>query len=122
MNPSYTVLKNLSLIDGFGPHTSLKFLASIGISANSKFCDLSPFKQDLFYHSLAALKKTSSCSSLNNHTCSISIDKLLSKQHQDNISRLKSNLSYRGARLQFGYPVNGGRTRSNAKTAKSIKS
>jgi len=46
---------------------------------------------------------------------------VLLKEKQDNILRYISNLSYRGGRLRLGFPVNGGRTRSNGKTAKKLK-
>jgi ribosomal protein S13 len=121
MIPTFTVLKNLLLIPGLGPKTSLRLLASLGISPSSILKNLQPFKQDLLWKSLAALRKSSQLIALNSSTCSFPIYKTVLKDKHDNINRYISNLSYRGGRLRLGYPVNGGRTRCNASTAKKLK-
>lgn len=114
MTPQLSIYKNLLSIKGFGPSTSLSFLASLGISPTTLFSELSPFKLDLLFHTLASLRKSSHPSFL--------IDKNLISFVSNNISRYKLNSSYRGARLSFGFPVRGQRTRSNAHTAKKLKS
>ncbi len=121
MIPSISVLKNLLQIPGFGPKTAIVFLSAIGISPSTKFQNLDPFKQDLLLQALASLRKSSNCTIYNSNPCAFPIDKILIKEKQDNIHRYISNLSYRGGRLRLGFPVNGGRTRSNSKTAKKLK-
>lgn len=121
MIPTLSVLKNLSQIPGFGPKTTLRLLAALGISPSSIYGNLAPFKQDLLLQAIAALRKSSTWTAFNSTACKIKIEKVLLKEKQDNILRYISNLSYRGGRLRLGFPVNGGRTRSNGNTAKKLK-
>lgn len=121
MNPQFSVYKNLLSLKGIGPSTVKILLSSLGISNFTKFQDLPPFKVDILLHTLSSLKKSPSLQAYNLIPQSLFIEKLLQKQLLDNITRLKSNYSYRGGRLSFGYPVRGQRTRSNAKNSKKLK-
>ncbi len=77
-------------------------------------------KERLLLQALAALRKSSSWAKFNTKPCSFQTEKILLKEKSDNILNYIQNLSYRGWRLKYGYPL-GGRTRSNAQTARNLK-
>lgn len=123
MNKTKSVYQYLLTIPGFGPTRAKQLLASIGIAQSTKFNTdkkLPVFKETLLLQALASLRKSSSWTKYNSTACEFEIEKILLKNKQDFIKNYISNLSYRGGRLKFGYPVNGGRTRSNARTAKRL--
>lgn len=122
MNKDLSVYQFLLRITGIGPSTSLQLLASLGISPRTKYNKLAFFKENLLLQALASLRKSSSFKKYNSVPCSFSTEKVLLKNTQDNLSKYISNLSYRGARFKLGFSVNGGRTRSNGRTAKKLHS
>lgn len=104
-----------------GPHKPQSQNSQGLLSASqSKDVKLRSFKETLLLQALASLRRASSWSNYNSVPCEFEIEKILLKNKQENIKSYISNLSYHGGRLRFGYPVNGGRTRSNGQTAKKL--
>jgi len=121
MKKSTTVKHELLNIYGIGQVSCSKLLATLGISTSTLMQDLPIFKRDMLLQALAALRKSSKFMYYNSKACNIVIEKTIKKQIEYDIKRLITNQSYRGARLRMGYPVNGGRTRSNGRTSKKLR-
>ena len=82
------------------PFKALKISRELGISNNTKDCNLSSDKNDTLSKILINIKKDN-----------------MSNVIKTNINRLLKTGSLRGYRLKLGLPTRGQRTRSNAKTA-----
>lgn len=97
---------SLTYIFGIGRKTAMQIMERLGLDPNMKTKDLS----QEYIAKLNALLQSD-----------IKVEGDLRREIQANIKRLISIHSYRGLRHRVGLPVNGQRTRSNARTRKGKK-
>ena len=98
---------------------SLTFIHGIGLTTAIKICEAAKVDpesrvKDLTEKQVVAIRDA--ISSLN-----ITVEGELRSQNAMNIKRLKDVGSYRGLRHRRGLPVNGQRTKTNARTRKGKK-
>jgi small subunit ribosomal protein S13 len=95
----------LTYIFGIGRSTSNAVLSELGISNDTKVRDLTD-------EEVARLRA---------HIDSLTVEGDLRRERSQNIKRLMEIGCYRGLRHRRGLPVNGQRTRTNARTRKGPK-
>jgi small subunit ribosomal protein S13 len=95
----------LTYIFGVGRSTSSAVLSELGISADTKVRDLTDEE----------------VTRLRTHIDSLTVEGDLRRERSQNIKRLMEIGCYRGLRHRRGLPVNGQRTRTNARTRKGPK-
>jgi len=95
----------LTYIFGIGRSTSNAVLSELGISADTKVRDLTD-------EEVARLRA---------HIDGLTVEGDLRRERSQNIKRLMEIGCYRGLRHRRGLPVNGQRTRTNARTRKGPK-
>src|SRR5436190_23241926 len=95
----------LTYIFGVGRSTSNAVLSELGISADTKVRDLTDEE----------------VTRLRTHIDSLTVEGDLRRERSQNIKRLMEIGCYRGLRHRRGLPVNGQRTRTNARTRKGLK-
>jgi len=95
----------LTYIFGVGRSTSNAVLSELGISADTKVRDLTDEE----------------VTRLRTHIDSLTVEGDLRRERSQNIKRLMEIGGYRGLRHRRGLPVNGQRTRTNARTRKGPK-
>jgi small subunit ribosomal protein S13 len=93
----------LTYIFGIGPATASKILEKAGIDADKKISDLNDDE-------VAKIRAII--------TSDIKVEGAMRSETQMNIKRLMDIGCYRGLRHRRGLPVNGQRTRTNARTRK----
>jgi len=96
----------LRYIYGVGPKMADVILAEAGVEPDKRASDLS----DQEVSSIAAAIDASHI-----------VEGALRRQTQEHVQRLRDIRSYRGERHRKGLPVNGQRTRTNARTRKGKK-
>jgi small subunit ribosomal protein S13 len=96
----------LTYIYGIGPSTSRKIAAELGLSPDTKVRDLT----DEEITKLRAYIDDS-----------LSVEGDLRRERSQSIKRLQEIGAYRGVRHRRGLPVNGQRTKTNARTRKGPK-
>ncbi|HYM64370.1 MAG TPA: 30S ribosomal protein S13 [Gaiellaceae bacterium] len=96
----------LTYIYGIGPSTSRKIAAELGLSPDTKVRDLT----DEEINKLRAYIDDG-----------ISVEGDLRRERSQSIKRLQEIGAYRGVRHRRGLPVNGQRTKTNARTRKGPK-
>ncbi len=104
--PQKRVEIGLTYIYGMGRSTSNKVLAIVGIDPNTKV-------RDLTEEEIVRLRETI------DHEVTVEGD--LRRERSQNIKRLMDIGCYRGIRHRRGMPVNGQRTRTNARSRKGPK-
>ena len=95
----------LTYIFGVGRSTANAVLSELGISADTKVRDLTDEE----------------VTRLRTHIDSLTVEGDLRRERSQNIKRLMEIGCYRGLRHRRGLPVNGQRTRTNARTRKGPK-
>jgi small subunit ribosomal protein S13 len=96
----------LTYIYGIGRSTSLKVLAELGLSPDTKV-------RDLTEEEVARLRT--------HIDQSLTVEGDLRRERSQNVKRLMEIGCYRGLRHRRGLPVDGQRTRTNARTRKGPK-
>lgn len=96
---------SLTYIFGIGRTTSKQLLAQAGINPNTRTRDLSEAEVQ----------------SLRDLVSSITTEGDLRREVNMNIKRLQEIGSYRGRRHRYNLPVNGQRTKTNARTRRGVK-
>ena len=96
------VVISLSYVYGIGSTTAQQLCETAGIAPNTKVSDLS--EEDL--------------DSLRNEVTKLNVEGDLRREISMNIKRLMDLGTYRGIRHRRGLPVNGQRTKTNARTRK----
>jgi small subunit ribosomal protein S13 len=96
----------LTYIYGIGRSTSLKVLAELGLSPDTKV-------RDLTEEEVAQLRA--------HIDGSLTVEGDLRRERSQNVKRLMEIGCYRGLRHRRGLPVDGQRTRTNARTRKGPK-
>jgi small subunit ribosomal protein S13 len=96
----------LTYIYGIGRSTSNEVLAELGISPDTKV-------RDLTEEEVARLR--------NHIDSTLTVEGDLRRERSQNVKRLMEIGCYRGLRHRRGLPVNGQRTRTNARTRKGPK-
>ena len=97
----------LTKIQGIGPTISKNILSSAGIIDNPRVHELAEEDLARIRSSIDSLKLT--------------LEGDLKREVRDNIRRLVDIKSYRGLRHRRGLPVNGQRTKTNARTKRGRK-
>ncbi len=100
--PNKHVVIGLTAIHGIGRHSAAEICAGAGVEPTRKVSDLGEAELDALRQALAAYK----------------IEGDLRRETSMNIKRLMDLGTYRGVRHRRGLPVNGQRTRTNARTRK----
>ena len=95
----------LTYIFGIGRSTSHSVLSELGISSDTKVRDLTDEE----------------VTRLRTHIDALTVEGDLRRERSQNIKRLMEIGCYRGLRHRRGLPVNGQRTRTNARTRKGPK-
>ncbi len=96
----------LTYIYGIGPATSRKVIAELGLSNDEKVRDLTDEE----------------ITNLRNYIDgNLEVEGELRRERTQNVKRLQEVGSYRGFRHRRGLPVNGQRTKTNARTRKGPK-
>jgi small subunit ribosomal protein S13 len=95
----------LTYIYGIGRSTSNRILAELGMSPDTKVRDLTDEE----------------VGRLRGHIDSLTVEGDLRRERSQNIKRLMEIGCYRGLRHRRGLPVDGQRTRTNARTRKGPK-
>ena len=93
----------LTYIYGIGPHHAVAILESASIEPTTRVKDLTESEEQRLRETIDA-----------NYTVEGDLQRLVT----NNIKRLKDVGAYRGLRHKAGLPVNGQRTRTNARTRK----
>ncbi len=96
----------LTYIYGIGPSTAHKVAAELGLSPDEKVRDLT----DAEITRLRGYIDTN-----------LEVEGDLRRERSQNVKRLQEIASYRGIRHRRGLPVNGQRTKTNARTRKGPK-
>ncbi len=96
----------LTYIYGIGPSTARKVALELGLSPDEKVRDLTD----------AEITKLRSYID-----GSLEVEGDLRRERSQNVKRLQEIASYRGVRHRRGLPVNGQRTKTNARTRKGPK-
>jgi small subunit ribosomal protein S13 len=96
----------LTYIYGIGPSTSRKIAAEIGLSPDQKVSDLTD----------GEVTKLRTYIDEN-----VEVEGDLRRERSQNVKRLQEIGAYRGIRHRRGLPVNGQRTKTNARTRKGPK-
>ena len=96
----------LTYIYGIGPSTARKIAAELGLSADTKVRDLTD----------AEITKLRTYID-----DGVSVEGDLRRERSQSIKRLQEIGAYRGVRHRRGLPVNGQRTKTNARTRKGPK-
>ena len=104
--PQKRVEIGLTYIYGIGRSTSNKVLAVVGIDPNTKVRDLT---EEEIVRLREAIDRE------------VTVEGDLRRERSQNIKRLMDIGCYRGIRHRRGMPVNGQRTRTNARTRKGPK-
>jgi small subunit ribosomal protein S13 len=104
--PQKRVEIGLTYIYGIGRSTSNKVLASVGIDPNTKVRDLT---EEEIIKLRDAIDRE------------VTVEGDLRRERSQNIKRLMDIGCYRGIRHRRGMPVNGQRTRTNARSRKGPK-
>ena len=104
--PQKRVEIGLTYIYGIGRSTSNKVLAIVGIDPNTKVRDLT---EEEIIKLRDAIDRE------------VTVEGDLSRERSQNIKRLMDIGCYRGIRHRRGMPVNGQRTRTNARSRKGPK-
>jgi small subunit ribosomal protein S13 len=104
--PQKRVEIGLTYIYGIGRSTSNKVLALVGIDPNTKV-------RDLTEEEIVRLRETIDRE--------VTVEGDLRRERSQNIKRLMDIGCYRGIRHRRGMPVNGQRTRTNARSRKGPK-
>jgi small subunit ribosomal protein S13 len=92
----------LTYIYGIGPATAHKVCADLGLSPETKVKDLTDAET----------------TKLQRHIDALQVEGDLRRDRSQSIKRLQEIGSYRGIRHRRGLPVNGQRTKTNARTRK----
>lgn len=100
--PNKHVVIGLTAIHGIGRHRAAEICASAGIAGTRNVSELGDAELDALRQALSAYK----------------IEGDLRRETSMNIKRLMDLGTYRGVRHRRGLPVNGQRTRTNARTRK----
>jgi small subunit ribosomal protein S13 len=95
----------LTYIFGIGPSTARKTLAELGLSPDTKVRDLTDEE----------------VTKLRNYIDNLTVEGDLRRDRQQAVKRLGDIGAYRGIRHRRGLPVNGQRTKTNARTRKGPK-
>jgi small subunit ribosomal protein S13 len=93
----------LTYIYGIGPATALKVCAELGLSADTKVKDLTDAETTKLQRHIDS---------------SLQVEGDLRRDRSQSIKRLQEIGAYRGIRHRRGLPVNGQRTKTNARTRK----
>ena len=104
--PQKRVEIGLTYIYGIGRSTSNKVLSLVGIDAETKVRDLT---EDEILHLREAIDRE------------VEVEGDLRRERSQNIKRLMDIGCYRGIRHRRGMPVDGQRTKTNARTRKGPK-
>ncbi|HEY7196195.1 MAG TPA: 30S ribosomal protein S13 [Gaiellaceae bacterium] len=96
----------LTYIYGIGPSTSRKIAAELGLSPDTKVRDLTD-------EEITKLR--------NFIDSTVAVEGDLRRERSQNVKRLQEIGAYRGVRHRRGLPVNGQRTKTNARTRKGPK-
>ncbi len=97
---------SLTYIYGIGPSTARKVTAELGLSVDEKVRDLTDEEITKLRAYIDA---------------NLEVEGELRRERSQNVKRLQEIGSYRGFRHRRGLPVNGQRTRTNARTRKGPK-
>jgi small subunit ribosomal protein S13 len=95
----------LTYIYGIGQPTARKIAAAVGLSPDTKIRDLTEEE----------------VTKLRQHIDTLQVEGDLRRERQQSIKRLSEIGAYRGIRHRRGLPVNGQRTKTNARTRKGPK-
>ena len=93
----------LTYIYGIGPHHAVEILNTVGVDPTTRVKDLTESEEQRLRETIDA-----------NYVTEGDLQRLVT----NNIKRLKDVGAYRGLRHKAGLPVNGQRTRTNARTRK----
>jgi small subunit ribosomal protein S13 len=104
--PQKRVEIGLTYIYGMGRSTSNKVLAGVGIDPNTKVRDLT---EEEIVRLREAIDRE------------VTVEGDLRRERSQNVKRLMDIGCYRGIRHRRGMPVNGQRTRTNARSSKGAK-
>ena len=96
----------LTYIYGIGPATARKVLAELGLSPDTKVRDLTDEETTRLQRHIDA---------------SLQVEGDLRRERSQAVKRLQEIGSYRGLRHRRGLPVNGQRTKTNARSRKGPK-
>ena len=96
----------LTYIYGIGPSTSRKVAAELGLSPDMKVRDLTDQEVTKLRNYIDG---------------NLSVEGDLRRERSQNVKRLQEIGSYRGVRHRRGLPVDGQRTKTNARTRKGPK-
>jgi small subunit ribosomal protein S13 len=96
----------LTYIYGIGPSTARKVAAELGLSADEKVRDLTDAEITRLRGYIDA---------------NLDVEGDLRRERSQSVKRLQEIASYRGIRHRRGLPVNGQRTKTNARTRKGPK-
>lgn len=118
-----TLYKNLKTIKGISHSSAIKICQQLGLNYYIIYNNISKKKLNKLSSILTNLKRsTQSSDPTHVRVCRAKlIDRNLKLITKENINKLIELNTYRGKRIKYGYPANGQRTSSNAKTAKQTK-
>lgn len=98
---------------------SLRYIFGIGLTQAKNICDKAGVDQDIRVKDLTEEQEVNIRSAISD--LGIKVEGELRSEVAMNIKRLKDIGSYRGLRHRKGMPVNGQRTKTNARTRKGRK-
>lgn len=118
--PSFThssLYYSLLSYKGIGPKTASFILHKLGFTKKTKVTQLTSADLDKLNLFLSYLRNLTQVDGVFSP-----IENNLNISNSQSLKSLFSTHSYRSSRLYLGYPANGQRTRSNANTAKRLRS
>ena len=98
---------------------SLRYIFGIGLSQAKNICDQAGVDQNIIVQSLSEKQVISIRTAMTE--LQVKVEGTLRSEVAMNVKRLKDVGSYRGLRHRRGLPVNGQRTKTNARTRKGKK-
>ena len=116
INKQNNILFHLLTVKGISHKTALLFLSKLGFHQKTLFSSLNPTELDSYRFLLSYVKNLKHSDGVFNK-----VDHLLKLSNNKHLEALIFSHSRRGLRLSLGYPSNGQRTRSNARTSKFLK-
>ena len=98
---------------------SLRYIFGIGLSQAKNICDQAGVDQNIIVQNLSEKQVISIRTAMTD--LQVKVEGILRSEVAMNVKRLKDVGSYRGLRHRRGLPVNGQRTKTNARTRKGKK-
>ena len=98
---------------------SLRYIFGIGLSQAKNICDQAGVDQNIIVQNLSEKQVISIRTAMTD--LQVKVEGTLRSEVAMNVKRLKDVGSYRGLRHRRGLPVNGQRTKTNARTRKGKK-